>query len=129
MRPLLLCQSETVTRRAVYRFFRATGTAGLDVALLSLADLLATHGGSEPRQPLSRMLAVVGGLFTHYFEGYEETIAPPPLLSGGELIEALDLAPGPEIGRLLQRIEEAQAAGEIAGREEALALARRLHTP
>ena len=45
-----------------------------------------------------------------------------PLLRGDEL----GLPPGPEIGRVLALIEEERAAGTVATREEALALARRL---
>jgi hypothetical protein len=37
----------------------------------------------------------------------------------------LGLPPGPAIGRLLGALEEAQAAGEVTSREEALDLARR----
>jgi tRNA nucleotidyltransferase/poly(A) polymerase len=44
-----------------------------------------------------------------------------PLVRGDEL----GLPPGPEIGRLLERIEEERAAGAIVTREDALALARR----
>jgi hypothetical protein len=44
-----------------------------------------------------------------------------PLLRGDEL----GLPPGPEIGRLLDRIAEERAAGTIATREDALELARR----
>jgi len=36
------------------------------------------------------------------------------------------LEPGPEIGRLLDAVREAQAAGEVANRDDALTLARRL---
>jgi hypothetical protein len=36
----------------------------------------------------------------------------------------LNLSPGPLVGRLLETVREAQAAGEISTREEALALAR-----
>ncbi len=36
----------------------------------------------------------------------------------------LGLAPGPEIGRLLRLLEEAQAVGQIASQEEALNFAR-----
>jgi hypothetical protein len=43
-----------------------------------------------------------------------------PLLRGDEL----GLAPGPEIGRVLARVEEERAAGTISTREEALELAR-----
>jgi tRNA nucleotidyltransferase/poly(A) polymerase len=44
-----------------------------------------------------------------------------PLVRGNEL----GLRPGPEIGRILARIEEERAAGTISTREEALELARR----
>jgi hypothetical protein len=46
---------------------------------------------------------------------------PAPLLRGDEL----GLPPGPEIGRLLERVEEERAAGSISTREEALELVRR----
>jgi poly(A) polymerase/tRNA nucleotidyltransferase (CCA-adding enzyme) len=41
-------------------------------------------------------------------------------------METLGIGPGPEVGRLLRAVEEAQGAGEIHAREEALALIRRL---
>jgi hypothetical protein len=44
-----------------------------------------------------------------------------PLLRGDEL----GVPPGPEVGRLLERIAEERAAGTISSREEALALVRR----
>ena len=124
MRPLFLNQAEKVTRRAVYRFFRDAGEAGVDVGLLTLADHLATYDGPGEGEEWAGLLDVVGRLFRHYFEEYEETVAPPPLLDGNELMDALDLRPGPEVGRLLAAIEEAQAAGEVNTKEEALALAR-----
>ena len=46
-----------------------------------------------------------------------------PLLRGDEL----GLPPGPEIGRLLERVKEERAAGTISTREEALELVRREH--
>lgn len=124
MRPLLLSREDAVSRRAVFRFFRAAGSAGLDVGLLSLADHLATYAGAGSDGSWERMLDVVARLYRHYFESYEETIAPRPLVDGNELMTALGLEPGPQIGRLLNLLEEAQAAGEITTAEEALALAR-----
>jgi hypothetical protein len=44
-----------------------------------------------------------------------------PLVRGDEL----GLPPGPEVGRLLERIDEERAAGTISTREEALELAGR----
>jgi hypothetical protein len=47
--------------------------------------------------------------------------AEQPLLRGDEL----GLPPGPEIGRLLDLVEEERAAGTIATKDEALELVRR----
>jgi len=126
LRPAQLARAEKVTRRAVYRYFRATGDAGVEVALLSLADRLATWGPHLQEHRWARHLEVAEILLTHYFERYEETVAPPPLVTGRDLMAELGLEPGPEIGRLLEALREAQAAGEVRTWEEALALAGRL---
>jgi putative nucleotidyltransferase with HDIG domain len=126
LRPAHLARAERVTRRAIYRYFRATGCAGVDVVFLSLADHLATWGPNLEEERWVRRLEVGQTLLTHCFEHYEETVDPAPLLSGNDLMDGLGLASGPRIGRLLEAIREAQAAGEISTREEALNLARRL---
>jgi putative nucleotidyltransferase with HDIG domain len=124
MRPLLLALEGQVTRRAIFRFFRDTAPAGLDIGLLSVADHLATYDGPGPEPEGLRLLAVLHRLFDAYFQEQETVIRPAALLTGRDLMAALQLEPGPEVGRLLRHIEEAQAAGEIASRDEALALAR-----
>ncbi len=129
MRPLLLSQSgHTLSRRAVYRYFRATGFAGLDIAALSLADHLATHNGPGEAGEWERLLGVAVQLLDHYFTRYEETVSPPALVNGRDLIIELNLTPGPEVGRLLRLIQEAQAAGELHTRDQALAFARHAHS-
>jgi putative nucleotidyltransferase with HDIG domain len=124
MRPFYLANDRAISRRAIYRFFRDTGTAGLDICLLALADHLATKEGEADDHEWPLLLDVIEKLLDHYFTKYSATIKPVPLVDGRELIEALQFEPGPEIGRLLRLIEEAQAAGEITTREEAIALAR-----
>lgn len=114
------------TRRAIYRYFKALGDAGVEVALLSLADMLATWGPTLPSRRWLRRLDVVTTLLTAYFDN-SETVAPMPLVNGHELMAALALSPGPEVGRLLEAVREAQATGEVTSREEALALAERLN--
>jgi putative nucleotidyltransferase with HDIG domain len=136
MRPLFLALDSArpgqgaLSRRAIYRFFKDCGSAGLDICLLTLADHLATYDDGGPsrwqngEQAGRQLLAVVLRLFRTYFEDYQAQISPEPLLDGSQLMQALGLAPGPEIGRLLDLIQEAQAAGEVATADEALALAR-----
>jgi poly(A) polymerase len=125
LRPGHLARTRGPTRRATYRYFRALGDAGVEVALLSLADMLATWGSALPSQRWLRRLDVVTMLLTAYFDN-SETVAPLPLIDGEELMAALGLSPGPEVGRLLEAVREAQATGEVTSREEALTLAERL---
>ena len=52
---------------------------------------------------------------------------PPQLpLRGDELARELGIDPGPELGRILGELQEAAYAGEVAGRDDAVELARRL---
>jgi len=127
LRPAHLSRAKKVTRRAVYRYFRVADRAGIDAALLSLADHLATWGPNLREQCWRRQIEVVKILLTHYFKRREETIAPPPLVTGNDLMITLELEEGPEIGRLLEELQESQAAGEVQTREEALALAAQTH--
>ena len=122
-RPAEASTSQLISRRAIYRFFRDTGTAGLDICLLSLADHLATYNGPGDEGAWSRLLRVVTTLFQHFFEQHSETVAPLPFLNGRDIMEQLQIAPGPEIGRLLRLLEEAQASGEITSHEEAVQFA------
>jgi putative nucleotidyltransferase with HDIG domain len=122
MRPLLLAQAPEVSRRAVYRFFLTAQSAGLDIGLLSLADHLATHDGAGADGQWPRLLGVVQTLYQNFFEEYEETIQPRPFLNGLDIMDLLAIPPGPEVGRLLRLLEEAQAAGEISSKEAAVQL-------
>lgn len=128
MRPLLLAQAPQVSRRATFRFFRDTGSAGLDITLLAMADQLALVPGGRSAAQWPRLLEVIGQLHHHYFEQFDETVKPAPILDGRDLMKILQLQPGPKIGRLLDQLLEAQAAGEVTNRSEAVALVTKLVT-
>ena len=51
---------------------------------------------------------------------------PAPLVRGDDLAAGLGIEPGPEVGRLLAEVAEAQFAGELRTRDEALRFVRRL---
>jgi poly(A) polymerase len=120
MRPLQFARNQDgPSRRAIYRFFRDTGAAGVDICLLSLADMLATHGPNLPQEEWIRQIEVVRALFESWWEGQTEKIHPPALINGNDLMEMFGLKPGPIIGELLESVREAQAMGKISQRDEA----------
>jgi poly(A) polymerase len=127
MRPSFLSHTEEVpSRKAVYRFFRDTGAAGVDISLLSLADILATYGPTLPQERWNRHLEVVRELLHAWWEDQEERVFPIPLIDGDQLMKVLDLSPGPVVGYLLETIREAQVAGDIHTTEEATSLGKTL---
>lgn len=124
MRPLALVHSG-LSRRVIYRFFRDTGRqgyqAGVAVALHALADHRATYPAGAGQAGEEALLAVIYQLLEAYFSQREQVVEPPPLLSGRDLIEQFNLHEGRLIGRLLNRLKEAQAVGQVSNRQEALA--------
>lgn len=127
MRPSLLSHpEEPPSRKAVYRFFKATGAAGVDICLLSLADVLATYGPTLSQDRWARHLEVVRSLLGAWWEDKEVRVLPPALINGDDLKEELALTAGPMIGYLLESIREAQVSGEVHDRDEALRLAEDL---
>jgi hypothetical protein len=84
--------------RSIHRFRRATEPWALEaLAFLGAGELAETVRRARAGEPAE------------------------PLLRGDEL----GIPPGPEVGRLLARIDEERAAGAISTREEALELVRR----
>ena len=133
MRPGQLAHLDTVTPRAIRRYFVDLGPVGIHVALFSLADHIATLGPvwdeytKRPDNSWERHLALVRLLLTRYVRE-RESILPARLVGPEELMRRLKLEPGPLIGQLLEYIGEAQAEGQIHSKEEALWLAEeKLH--
>jgi len=127
MRPSQLSHSEVnISKRVIYRFFKDTGATGVDICILSMADLLATYGPSLPQERWGRHLDLVRELLGAWWEKGEGKIFAEALTDGNELMRELDLAPGPIVGYLLESIREAQAAGDIRTNGEAIELGKTL---
>jgi poly(A) polymerase len=118
MRPTQTSHDGMPTARAIYRYFRDTGDAGIDTLYLSLADHLATRGpGLLPDQWEYHTQLVAHVLEEHFKQKKQE---PIKLVDGNDLMNLFGMKPGAKMGDLLEAIREAQAAGEITTRDEAL---------
>jgi poly(A) polymerase len=119
-----LVHERPLDRRAVYRYLRRTEPVEVEVTLLSCADRLATRG-RKADQAIAAHMELASELMEAALD-WREHGPPRPLVRGNELARELDIEPGPEIGSLLARLEEAAYAGEVGTREEAFGFARRL---
>jgi poly(A) polymerase len=126
LRPGQLSQGRSLpSDRAVFRFFRDLDEAAPACLVLTLADAAAALG---PRLQLSRWRGHVAYI-SHLLEragAQRQGVGGRHFISGATLMQALDLSPGPDIGRLLAALDEAAASGELSTEEEAVELARQL---
>lgn len=103
------------SRRQIYRFFRRAGDAGLGTVVLSLALALSAERVEGQTDMICRKVRA-------YLDAVccarDQVIYPRPLLRGEDLM-ALGVKAGPDMGRILAKLQEDQAVGEIVTREEA----------
>ncbi len=124
LRPVQMANKEMPTQRAIYRYFRDTDDAGIDILILALADYLASRGPLVNREEWKRHCQLMNYILTEH-DKQQAKILPPKLVNGHDLINIFGLTPGPLIGELLAIVHEAQASGELSAREEALALVQK----
>lgn len=106
--------------RTIYRFFRDTGEAGVDVCLLSLADCWGTFSHTLPQDIWMAELRTCRALLEARWERTETAVNPPRLVSGNDLITELGMRPGKAIGQALEAVREAQVEGHLQTRQDAL---------
>jgi poly(A) polymerase len=123
LRPTQMANEAWPTRRAIYRYFRDTGDAAIDILILAMADHLATRGPLVKIEEWREHCQLTRYILAEHDEQLARVL-PLKLLDGHELMDAFGLPPGPLIGRLLAMVSEAQASGELTSKDEALALAR-----
>ena len=122
-----LVHERPLSRRAVWRYLSATEPYAADVTVFTVADRLATRGkNAEPA-------------IAAHLELARAMLGPALERRGAPRSRSRSCAARPrraswgsrrarEVGRLLAELEEAQYAGEIRTREDAISLARSLLT-
>ena len=128
MRPFHLLGAQSrgqLTLRGVRRLVQAVGDDLPGLFALAMADTVAGRGALRPADAEERLAKLYQQVARMRDEAISAALAAPPLINGNQLMSALGLEPGPEVGRLLSLIREAQLDGKIGSAYDALALARR----
>ena len=124
LRLMDLLETEPI-RRSVSFFLKAANQDWLGVLLVSYADLRASQRNLRKPSDLSRAEQLMKEIADRYFLEILPMMAQERLITGDEIMDALDLKPGVIIGEILKQVEELQFDGKIHSPEEALVAARR----
>lgn len=109
----------------LYRLFREFGVTLLDICFVGLADTLGKFLLNPPLPKWQSELETCDLILNTWFKEQTAIVDPPKLVDGNEIMEWLGLEAGPEVGRKLEQIREAQVQGKVMTRDEAYAFVRR----
>jgi tRNA nucleotidyltransferase/poly(A) polymerase len=109
------------TARTLVRFFRDVGECAPALALFAVADCWGKRGDDTTAADCAPSWRIAALLLERYFARFEKSVAPAALITGRDVI-ARGVPPGSRVGAILRAVREAQMAGEIAAREQALAM-------
>ena len=112
-----------LSRRDVYDYLLGCSPVGVDVTLLSVADRLATRGDNSERA-IARHVELARQMVGEALRW--EAHPPRPPVRGDELVRALGIRPGPELGGLLAELQAEAFSGELSTPDQAIDRAREL---
>jgi hypothetical protein len=119
-----LVHDRPLSREAVFGYLDYTEPVEVEVTVLSCADRLATRG-KNAEAAIAKHLELARELMAEALD-WRAAGGPKPPIRGDELASALGIEPGPELGRLLDRLRKAAFTGEADTPEQAVEVARRL---
>lgn len=127
MRPFHLLNAAKTGEVSVKACVRLIKTIGPDLPglfLLAMADARAGKGEQQPQDIEMELGALLSRVLSVQKERVEPVLEAPRLLTGRDLINELDLKPGPLFKEILQKVQDAQMEQQIFTREEAFEIAR-----
>ena len=114
-----------VRTATIMRWFRKMKNNAIPAIILGMADVESSLGSESTVKWRNHYLEWSKNIVRDYYETIRTRLASQNLITGTDLI-SLGVKPGPEMGRLLDMLRNAQDTGEISTQEDALAMAKAL---
>jgi poly(A) polymerase len=119
---LLSLSRPEVKASTLMRWFRKLGDDIIALIILEMADTMATLGPDSDAAEQENFIEWSKKTVADYYGHIKTQLGRQDLIRGKDLI-AIGMSPGPQMGRLLKEVRQAQDAGEVKNRDEAIRLA------
>jgi poly(A) polymerase len=126
MRAVHLFSLKRTSRQALSRLFKLGPELFWPLLFLFGSDYKATKGPRLQEAEIEPLRHKIDSWLDFYHKKLKPKEGEPPLVKGHELMNRLNLSPGPTVGKLLHTLAELQWEGRINSREEALQHAAQL---
>jgi poly(A) polymerase len=113
-------QQSCLTPRAALRLVKAAGPELSGLFMLAMADTLAGRGAGRPQGMEKNIATLYEDLCKVFRQRIKPVLEKPRLLTGIDLQKLFSLTPGPIFRTILDGLQQAQVAGEVRSRAEAI---------
>ena len=120
MRLVHLFSLKRTSRKALSRLFKLGPELFWPLLFLFGSDYRATTGPRSQKAEMTPLRHQIDRWLDFYHKQLKPKEGDPPLVRGHELMNRLNLSPGPTVGKLLHTLEELQWEGRISTRQGAL---------
>jgi poly(A) polymerase len=124
----LITETDFLTRRDAYQFFKVNGSSGIASTILYLGNYVASNKQELSPNNWKLILEKIEFLWEAWWNKKAEIVEPVPLLNGDEIAKEFHLSPGPVIGKCLEFLTTEQASGAINSRNNAIEKIREMLT-
>ncbi len=122
----LMATPEGASNKAMARFIRKIHPDVEDLIELARADRLSARGEAVTDDMVQNNLKNLEKLLGYYKEIKESLKELPKLLDGREIMDILQIQATPKLGAIINELKEAQIAGSVKTREEAISFIKGL---
>ncbi len=109
-----------ITPKGYRKFFRRLGPVLTELIPVAIADRFSAQGPAISKADLEASKAGLIGLWHQYQDFLVAEQQKTNLLTGKDVIMHLKLEPGPQVGDILEAVQEAYLNGELNTKDEAL---------
>jgi poly(A) polymerase len=120
MQPLFLFKDAPSSGKAVLRFFRSLGEETPGCLLLSLADVNSSRTAIGRHDLAKAYREYILLMLKRYTEEKHWLLNAHSLLTGRDICDILNLPPCPLVGKLKDKLREAQMEGSVGTRRQAV---------
>ncbi len=124
--PSQVMSAPDVTDKVMMRFVRKSDLNAIDNIILAMADRLSARGVEITDEMVERNITALNRLLEFYLAKRESLKPLPKLLDGNKVMRILKLKPSPKLGEIMDALLDAQIAGDVTTRDEAVKFVQNL---
>ena len=118
--PSSMMSAPDVTDKAYMKFYRKMDDCVIDVIFLAEADRLSARGEKVTQEMVDRNISNLSWLLSNYLKMKDDIKPIEKFLDGTDIMEILGISQGPELGKIITALKEAQISGDVNTKQEAI---------